>query len=252
MDNRFIPKIFTDQGLTGSDFRNDACVGFLLNEFSFGSSPTPEVISLAHSEWNARNFFSITSWANWFDRLSDREFVQFMLERLEGKTLVDLGGGTAVMASFAFLFRADCYINVDMGYLTKDSYRLLKYEEAREFMPHRWKNFEAKREHIDLDPQHVCTKVGLKMDMVDFLSRLQNNSLPVVTLNGIDDCIIHTAEYAIELNRQIRRTLQDGGILFGNKSWIIDMARIGECECLQPVKIGSRHGEDFILEKQAL
>jgi hypothetical protein len=246
---RFIPQEFANRGVTTEGITSDDCSNFLLQEYSFGQSCSESISLLANQEWSSKVFSSSTSWADWFRGLPNKDFVAFMTAKLEGRALIDLGGGRSVMSDFAFLFRARAYVNVDMGCLEKDSYRLLGFNEVERFLPRAWIEQPKNREHIAFDSDHQMIEVGLKMDMLDFLSRLPDCSIPLITINGIDRCIIHTNEYADELNWQIRRVLTAGGILFGNNSVVADMRKLGREECLQRVNIDLKRCEGFILEK---
>ena len=105
MINRFIPDIFSDQGLSETDFALSTCEEYILGEMNLAQEPVQEIFEIAKQEWNSRDYYSTTSWADWFMPLSNKEFVDFVKERLEGQFLVDIGGGHGIMNSFAFFLR---------------------------------------------------------------------------------------------------------------------------------------------------
>jgi hypothetical protein len=249
MQSRFIPKIFSEQGITSEKVSDPECENFLLKEYAYSQNVNSEIDLIANKEWNSRNFSSLTSWCDWFRRLSNKTFVDFILKVLEDNILIDLGGGKGPMSEFAFLFKARAYVNVDIGFLSKDSVENVDFEMVSRFMPYQWTKFDSLRRHIDLDPEHKCKNILLKIDMLDFLSRLPDNSVGVITLNGIDNCIIHTRAYMDELNYQIRRVLKVNGILFGNNSVIWNLSKLDMPECLNSVPGNFGLERDFILIK---
>jgi hypothetical protein len=239
----------SDGGRLGVQLGTDQHSNFLASEFSFADLVWGEVRSVVAQEWKKKMYTSPTSYADWFNALRDKEFVEFMTATLQDKTLIDLGGGTGRMSSFAFLFKARAYVNVDAHLVRDNSCECLGFDQVTRFLPSDWTMASQNRQHISFDSDHRYTEVQLKMDMLEFLSRVPDSMVSVITINGIDDCIIHTNDYAEQLNLHIRRVLKEDGVLFGNNSLIYTKKSTRESECLQRVNISRGTCEGFILKK---
>lgn len=115
----------------------------------------------------------------------------FFKNKLEGKILVDLGGGYGVMEKFAKKMGVSVYINVD---------RLLPGHQ------------EAKPDStIDLSKAEQSTNktqvIEVKADILDFISRLPENSVNI-TINGMDVMMLDTCgAYADEYRDSLPDTV---------------------------------------------
>ena len=131
------------------------------------------------------------------DEKTDREYLE---HKLRGGILVDLGCGDGVMVYTAEEYGAAGYIGVD------------KYQFNTR---HQTRMFESNAKQIELMPREI-ESVKIQFDMLDFVSRLPDNSVNF-TMNGIDEVIIHHGlPYQKVLAKEIARALKKGGVIFGN------------------------------------
>ncbi|MBI5530259.1 MAG: hypothetical protein HY918_02040 [Candidatus Doudnabacteria bacterium] len=142
----------------------------------------------------------------------DRDYIK---GRLSSSVLVDLGGGRSLMKTVAKSYGSLGYINTDLN------------SESDEVVD----PFSKEGQEILLNGTDEFRSVLVKMDMLDFVSRLPDNSVNF-TANGIDNFIIGRGKYNNALAKEITRTLKPGGIIFGN-----DMSAIEDelCELLNEV-----------------
>lgn len=125
----------------------------------------------------------------WLEKMANpkiQEQREFFRQHLAGQTLIDLGGGYRfALQEFAEECKAARYVVVDV------------FGDARSF----------------------TTKTGMqvasyRMDMLEFVARLQPGSVNVVS-NGIDSSIIRSAAYHRALAEEVERVLPSGGLVFG-------------------------------------
>ncbi len=128
------------------------------------------------------------------------EAISFLKERLHGKVLVNLGAGVyGSMQSLARESGTTTCIEIDNFFP----------EDATDSSP-----------SVDLSPNKKNGEmqiVTVKSDMLDFLSRLPDESA-CITINGIDEEIIKNKDYHRALIEEIKRVLPKGGIVFGRNS----------------------------------
>lgn len=131
---------------------------------------------------------------------------QFFIQKLSGGVLVDLGGAEGNLRESALVWGVKTYINVDRGEYSwqKDGKRL---------PPNPLKaavEFDESKLHI----------IGVNSDMLDFVSRMRDNSANF-TINGIDFNIIEDDAYHAALAKEVIRATKPGGIIFGANSEIV-------------------------------
>ena len=68
----------------------------------------------------------------------------------------------------------------------------------------------------------------VKMDMLDFVSRLPDDSNEFLTINGIDQNIVEDEEYVRTLAMEIVRTTKPGGMMFGVDSFVFEFIKNDE------------------------
>jgi len=132
---------------------------------------------------------------------ADREYLK---TKLKDSILVDLGGGQGATAKeIARAYEASAGINVD------------KFIGGIELNPLKDLNAESIAKYgnnAQTNPE--CALVAA--DMLDFVSRLPDNSINFMA-NGIDAYIIGLDhEYNAALAKEIVRAMKPGGVLFGN------------------------------------
>ena len=66
----------------------------------------------------------------------------------------------------------------------------------------------------------LAKQIGMvKNDMLSYLSSLKDNSVDVITIFGIDWCIINPCTYLPKVAKQINRVLVPKGYVFGSGTW---------------------------------
>ncbi len=170
----------------------------------------------ALEEWDKRSLF--TSYASdlesalrgiiGYERISDKkceeerqEALSYFKKKLKGKILINLGAGSYhAMINFAKESGVKVYIEVD------------KFFPENEDIP--------LNSSVDLslgDKNENMQIVTVKSDMLDFLSRIPNESVCIV-INGIDGDLIKNNEYHKALIKEFKRVIPNGEIVFGRNS----------------------------------
>lgn len=143
---------------------------------------------------------------HWLDKIFwevHAELLQFIQGKISQELLIDLGGGRqATMKWLAEEFKAKTYVNVEK-YLP-DKFPLNPRVNIAE--------------QLGQTPKEKETEiVFVRADMLDFISRVPNNSANF-TVNGIDAFVISSPEYHSALAREISRATKVGGVVFGINS----------------------------------
>lgn len=142
--------------------------------------------------------------------------------------MIDLGGaGGRFIPALAYLFEAKAYVNIDLYWHETDrqsSYQRDTFLRENQTAGARYPTLrfgERLLPHQTQIPRHhTMQRLSIRMDMLDFLERLPDDSVPVISISGIDNCIIKTHSYQIQLLRSIRAKLVPGGVVFGCNSVI--------------------------------
>ena len=132
----------------------------------------------------------------------DREkVVNLFKERLRDSILVDLGGRNLDKLAEAM----EC-----KGYIGVDKYNWYKDQPL------------DPTENLSKNSDYKNTQnISVKADMLDFLSRLPDNSVSI-SISGIDNAIARLPEYHNALVKEIARVCKRGGIIFGVESTSLD------------------------------
>jgi len=152
----------------------------------------------------------------------NKELIDSIRNGLRDEILVDLGGGWGDMWNAAIKVNAKAYINIDKN------------------PPTHWD--KAIDVTTNLSPSSIVANEGnrtelleIKADMLDFLSRLPDNSVNIV-MNGIDDTILNNQEYIRAVANEITRVTKKGGFVFGSHSAPLDWMH----EVIKNLKEGER------------
>jgi len=164
-----------------------------------------------------------------FHRLKgEPKTANYLRHKFKNKVVIDLGGaGGRFIPALAYLFEAKAYVNIDLHWHETDrqsSYQrdtFLRENQAAgaryptlpfgdRLLPHK----------TQIPRHHTMQRLSIRMDMLAFLERLPDDSVPVISISGIDNCIIKTHSYQIQLLRSIRAKLVPGGVAFGCNSVI--------------------------------
>ncbi len=137
-------------------------------------------------------------WARVFteQRRQREELVSFLLAKLKDELVVEIGARSmGYIARIADQAKAAAYIAVDA------------YVEPK----------KSKDPHvvIEADDMKNIQSIQIQADMLDFLSKLPDNSVTVV-MNGIADFI--DTQYAEALAKEATRVAKKGSLIFGNHS----------------------------------
>jgi len=131
--------------------------------------------------------------------------VEWIENHVRGNLMVDLGGAERLtMLTVASWFGAKGYIDVD-----KNISKSLPYDPTKNQI----KEFQGGRYTRREDDTEIAV---VKSDMLDFVARLEDESIGVYTLNGIDYGVLTDRDYRNALTAEIARTLKPGGIVFGH------------------------------------
>ena len=130
-----------------------------------------------------------------------RKSRDFLRQHLEDGVLIDLGGGSWGSAELARYLGAATYINVE---------RNLRSDEEIPPNP-----LAAIKDEQTDDLQEIL----IKADMLDFVSRLRDNSANFM-INGIDESAINDFAYHLALAKELERATKPGGVVFGINSEI--------------------------------
>lgn len=144
-----------------------------------------------------------------------REGEDLVLElggKLKDTVLLDIGGGNGKLYYFANRFQAKTYLNVD------------KYADGidgkKPLDPEADIHTEATGDGGKLSeflPPRNTQEVTVKADMLDFVSRLPDDSVNV-TVNGIDEDIVPNPAYHQALACEILRIVKKDGFIVGHGS----------------------------------
>jgi len=164
-----------------------------------------------------------------FHRLKgEPETANYLRHKFENKVVIDLGGaGGRFIPALAYLFEAKAYVNIDLYWHETDrqsSYQRDTFLRENQAPGARYPTLrfgDSLLPHQTQIPRHhTMQRLSIRMDMLDFLERLPDDSVPVISISGIDTCIIKTHSYRIQLLRSIRAKLVPGGVVFGCNSVI--------------------------------
>jgi len=165
----------------------------------------------------------------WFDDMQLNPFIVDIFEnKLKGRVLVDLGCGqhmqsaigNAYTLNLARKFQVKSYIGID---------KLIKLNDLEDFNS---KNLDA---------------IIVKADMLDFVSKLSDNSVNF-TINGIDGVVILDSDkYARAVAAEMVRATLSNGIIFGIRSEPTEFLRENSKE--HKLKILYEKANGYIFEK---
>ena len=176
-------KSVDDKGLTLEEYRR-------LDNFGREMEHTPYADEMVGALLGKKGMFFKNGRTEEGKKETERA-LSFLKEKLKGKVLVDLGSGIDnSIFRLAIATDPSVFIGVD------------KF---------------AGRDLSHLSEEGGMQAAGAKSDMLDFISRMPDNSANV-TINGIDMNIIGEEKYHEALIREIIRVLPAGGIVFGRNS----------------------------------
>lgn len=174
---------------------------------------------------------------------AQKETQEYFRKKLANKILIDLGCGSDmdfswydVMADIAKSMGVATYIGIDKHIERSDEDNL-------------YRNLVRGNETKRFSPMRV---ILLKGDMLDLVSKLENDTANF-TINGINsEVLTNPDEYSIALAREIKRTLEPNGIVFGCNS---DVERYLKREGLRRIDFpgltkGSGKLDDWVYEKR--
>lgn len=165
----------------------------------------------------------------------DKELMSLMQQRIEGESVLDLGSGSsASMRSMSIKdWKAKRYIGVDLHRVVIANDRLgtidptnidmeaIGYEHDEEDYSHQPDTpsiFETELEPpVQTKSEIISTseeEVSIKGDMLDAISRLEDDSIGAVIISGIERTNIDetTLEYIRKLKQEIYRVLKTDGL----------------------------------------
>lgn len=136
---------------------------------------------------------------------NDSKYKKFLEKKLKGSLLIDLGGGRAAdrtgkthIGHVAEKLGVKTYINVE---------RFLSDNVSVDL-------FTDVSEKVGVEQPKNTKIITVKGDMLDFISRLPDNSANF-SMNGIDHFVIEDEEYHNALTTELTRTTKPGGVVFG-------------------------------------
>lgn len=217
----------------------------LLSRLKKGESPYAEVIARFSSSSMTTNYGSRTAELYRNNDPELREIVDYLKRKLEGETLIDLGGSSDMLVfDLGLKVKASATLSVDK-YLDEprvnEEAREVDWDQSRPAVQDpftnirdrlnpkfRWDFFEKKypdelRDYLvsNYDVENLPEYGIVCDDMLDFVSRLPDDSANFM-MNGIDGFILTgSSEYKDALAREIVRTLKPGGIVFGSSFWAV-------------------------------
>lgn len=147
---------------------------------------------------------------------ADPKLVELFKKAIAGNILCELGGAGGRMEFLAANMGASLYLEVDKypNHKKNDPTPIdptIGTVKKREFVIKRPNG----KDHILIEGEH--DQIHVRADMLDFISRLKDNSVNIV-INGIDDFVIEVPEYHKALAKEIIRITKRGGVIFGNYS----------------------------------
>ncbi len=174
---------------------------------------------ISHSEFLAVGSEYSIYWERVLNHETDsgeaEKLSQIFIEKLVGKTMIDLGGGREnmrqILGNSGFLLK--CYINVDKHQFENDTALNKRTLQGFQF---------GVSSRVWLREKDI-NRVEINAEMLDFLQYIGDNSVDAIALNGIDTLIADGRGYHKELGKQIQRVLKVGGILFGYGSRAIEL-----------------------------
>lgn len=150
---------------------------------------------------------------------ADQNILNLLKSKLPENILCELGGASDRMEYFAAEYDADLYLNVDKypNGNKKDESPIdptIGTIEKRKYVDPLFGTEFIKGIHLTM---------GIRADMLDFISRLKDNSANIV-INGIDADIIPVKEYQEALALEMLRAAKNDGVIFGNNSTSLNIA----------------------------
>lgn len=148
-----------------------------------------------------------------------KDVFDWMAERLEGQTLVDLGGGAYGTGwKLAKMFKVGTYVSVD----------LCAFDGSRAPNP----SLPIIEKGRESQPEESPRRIHVKDDILNFLLHLRDGSANFM-LNGIDTVVLPTAfcikdrsvgpRYHGRIADELHRALQPGGLILGLASDPLDV-----------------------------
>jgi len=146
----------------------------------------------------------------------DPKLVKLFKKTISGNVLCELGGAGGRMEFLSANMDAGLYINVDKypNGVKNDPKPIdptAGVIKKRDFVI----KFPGEDDFVLIEGIH--DEIHVRADMLDFISRLKNDSVNIV-INGIDSCVIRIPEYHKLLAKEIIRVTKKDGIIFGNMS----------------------------------
>ncbi len=153
--------------------------------------------------------------------------IEFLKRKLNGKIVVDLGGGIGGSAILAKETGAEIYVNVE---------RFNIHGEVSTDKP--------------IDDQKIdgLREIHFKADMLDFISRVNSESVNIL-ISQIDKLIIKSSNYHSVLAREILRVTEKGGIIFGSQSEVLSLLKYRQ-DYKEKVSLKFESGDVHIFEKK--
>ena len=147
---------------------------------------------------------------------ADPKLVKLFKKTIAGNILCELGGAGGRMGFLAANMDASLYVEVD-------KYPNHKKDDPTPIDPTiggvKKRDFVIKmpgaEDHVLIEGTHQ--EIHVRADMLDFISRLKDNSVNIV-INGIDGLVITVSEYHEALAKEIMRATKEDGVIFGNYS----------------------------------
>lgn len=143
--------------------------------------------------------------------------IDFFRKRLGKKILVNLGG--IATGEFANFLGISTYICVD------------RYAYPDDIPADPCKNVDDKT----IGSTHI---LYVKADMLDFISRIPDNSVSI-QIDGIDNTIIPDENYQEALAKECMRVIEKDGLIFGNNSTALELIS------WELKRSGNKNADDF-------
>lgn len=209
--------------LTSKDYENAATSTPSLEDFlQEPSSDYSRIIKQAsENEFEDRHVLRANHSSPWsfydgIEDLQDRadpKILELFKNTISGNTLCELGGASGRMETLAATNNAGLYINID-------KYPSGTKDDGSPIDPtigHVVHNKYEDRLTGAVLIEGVHATMSVRSDMLDFVSRLKNESVNIV-INGIDGDLIPVKEYHKSLAEEILRVTKENGVIFGNGS----------------------------------
>jgi hypothetical protein len=173
---------------------------------------------------------------------ADHKLLELFERTIPGNILCELGGASGRMELFTASNNAELYLNVD-------KYPRGTKKDSTPINPgvgsvRKAKYRDTITDTVYLEGVHLI--MGVRADMLDFVSRIKDASVNVV-INGIDGDLIPVEEYHESLAKEILRVTKENGIIFGNNSSSLNII----CERIQADPLLGSH-YDIVKKEQGV